>query len=120
MKFKESRSLVKYYRPAKFEKDRMINNREIAECAFLSSVTLWPWPLHPEKNTALLLVIIYQLAKYEKDLTKNSKEIAEHRKWEENKIRKKRQYNNRKVFRPCRQTLTMNCIFRQLYMYARL
>ena len=96
MKFKESRSLVKYYRPAKFEKDRMINNREIAECAFLSSVTLWPWPLHPEKNTALLLVIIYQLAKYEKDLTKNSKEIAEHRKWERKQNKKEKTIQQQK------------------------
>ena len=59
--------------------------------------------------TALLQVIIYQLAKYEKDPIKNGREIAERRKWERNnnkkEIRKKRQYNNRKVFRLCRQTL---------------
>ena len=60
--------------------------------------------------TALLQVIIYQLAKYEKDPIKNGREIAERRKLERNKIikkeiRKKRQYNNRMVFRLCRQTL---------------
>ena len=38
--------LVIYYRRAKFMKDRVTNNREIADCAFfLSSATLWPWPL---------------------------------------------------------------------------
>ena len=40
--------------------------------------------------TALLQVIIYQLAKYEKDPIKNGREIAERRKWERNKIIKKK------------------------------
>ena len=34
------RCLVKDYRAANFRKNRMINDREIAECAFSSSVTL--------------------------------------------------------------------------------
>ena len=57
----------------------MIDNRKIAECAFSSSVTLWPWPLHQGKYTALLQVITYHLAKYEKDPMKNAREIAERR-----------------------------------------
>ena len=40
--------------------------------------------------TALLQVIIYQLAEYEKDPIKNGREIAERRKWERNKIIKKK------------------------------
>ena len=40
-----SRSLVKDYRRAKSVEERMINDREIAECAFSNSINLWPWPL---------------------------------------------------------------------------
>ena len=46
------------------------------------------WPSHPEKYTALLLVIIYPLAKYEIDPMKNAREIAERRKWERKKENK--------------------------------
>ena len=66
------------------------------------------WPTYPNIYTciAVLQVIIYHLAKYEKDPMKNDREIGGRRWWERRKIkRKKRHYNNRKVFRRCRQTL---------------
>ena len=64
LKFRSSLPLVKYYRPAKFEKDRVINNREIADCAFSSSVYLvtLTFDLHTNKCIQLFC----QLAKYEK------------------------------------------------------
>ena len=56
--------------------------------------------------TAVLEVIIYQYAKYERDPMTNKGEIAECRYWKRTKeITKKRQYNNRKDFPRCRQTL---------------
>ena len=47
-KFASGCPLIKDYLPAKHDKfkDLVINDREITECAFSCSVTLWPWPLH--------------------------------------------------------------------------
>ena len=58
--------------------------------------------------TAEVQVIVYQLAKYQKDPMKMTEKSQNADSGKENKIIikiKKRQYNNRKVFRLCRQTL---------------
>ena len=66
------------YTPAKFHRDRMKNDSEIATSGFsiLCPCDLDLWPSHPKKYTALLQVIIYHLAKFHQDLITNDREIV--------------------------------------------
>ena len=111
--FESSRPLVKYYQPAQFEKDRVVNNREIADCSVYSSVTLWLWPFtftlinvyccFKSYNNYLSTGQIWERSDEKSHNADSGKEIKE-------KKRKKRQHNNREVFR-LRLRCTKTCIW---------
>ena len=119
------------YIPDKFRRNSLKNNRkkfgwnitEIADCAFSSSVTLWPWPLTSAPINVYSCSTSYYLStgqiweRYDEKWQRNRRtQIVGKKNKNKNKkeIRKKRQYNNRKVFRLCRQTLIHEWILKRL------
>ena len=66
------------YTPAKFHRDRMKNDREIATSGFsiLCPCDLDLWHSQPKMYTALLPFIIYHLANFQKDWMINGREIV--------------------------------------------
>ena len=77
---------------------------ETAECAFSSSVTLWPWPLTFAPIKVYSCSTSYYLSTGQIWERLDEKWRRNHRTQIVGK-KKKRQHNNRKVFRLCRQTL---------------